>query len=310
MNSADAAPVVSVVTAVYNGADYLPECLESILAQSFSRFEMLVVDDASTDETARLVEEFARRDARVHLLRNRRNLGRAVSRNRALEVARGKYVAILDGDDVALPHRLEAQVDFLDRRPGIFLVAGRAERVTEAGEFLKLSELIGDEKKLRSELGRRNMLIHSTVMFRRDPGTAYREKFAYAQDYDLFLQVLARGDRIQMMGATVARYRHNPSAVSSARRLHQKLFANQALRFYHQRCRSGGDDYDRFDSRAILDLDIETTRDREALALEVRRAFKFGEYPRARRFARRYLAAHGASWPVLKYWFLSLFRSA
>lgn len=112
---------VSVIMPLYNAEQYVGECIESILGQSFGDFELIVVDDSSTDGSFAVAESYARRDPRIRLLRNEQNLGAAQTRNRALDAARGEYVAFMDADDLVVAERLAMQVDFLDRHPEVDL---------------------------------------------------------------------------------------------------------------------------------------------------------------------------------------------
>ena len=130
-------PKVSVVMAVYNGEQYLQEAIESILSQTFSDFEFIIVDDASTDCTPEIVQNYAKYDKRIRLMRNKRNLGLTKSLNRGLNVSQGIYIARQDADDLSLPKRLELQVHFLDDHIEIGALGAGVEIVDEKGSSLK-----------------------------------------------------------------------------------------------------------------------------------------------------------------------------
>ena len=117
------APLVSVVLPVFNAAPFVAEAIESILSQTLRELELIVVDDASTDGCLTIVRRYAAADSRVVVLENAENRGRAYCDNRGQERARGKYIAKMDADDVALPHRLQTQFDFLEGRPGVILTS-------------------------------------------------------------------------------------------------------------------------------------------------------------------------------------------
>lgn len=110
-------PEVSVIMSVYNGETHLEECLKSICKQTFSNFEFIIVDDASTDRTADILKRWQRQDQRIRLLHNTENKERAISRNRAIMAARAPLIAVMDADDHALPTRLALQTAFLRRHP-------------------------------------------------------------------------------------------------------------------------------------------------------------------------------------------------
>ena len=126
-----ASPPVSVVMAVCNGARYLGEAVASVCSQTLADFEVVAVDDGSTDETTEILEEWRRSDARVRVLRNDANLRLIRSLNRGLEEARGELVARMDADDVCMPQRLEKQVAYLDGHPECVLVGSRVLSIDE-----------------------------------------------------------------------------------------------------------------------------------------------------------------------------------
>jgi glycosyltransferase involved in cell wall biosynthesis len=109
---------------VYNGAPYLPESIESVLSQTLTDLELVVVDDGSRDATRAIVEGFARSDPRIRLIAHDENEGVTSARNDAWRGARAPYIAVLDSDDVALPDRLARQVEYLDARPSVAAVGG------------------------------------------------------------------------------------------------------------------------------------------------------------------------------------------
>ena len=115
-------PTVSVVMPVYNGERYLRETIASVLGQTFADFEFLIVDDGSTDGTAMVAQDFASRDSRIHCIPLGQNQGPAVARNKGIANAQGRYLAMLDSDDICLPNRLLKQVDYLEENPQIDVV--------------------------------------------------------------------------------------------------------------------------------------------------------------------------------------------
>jgi glycosyltransferase involved in cell wall biosynthesis len=109
-------PVVSVVFRAFNCEKYIGEAIESILAQTFQDFEIVIVDDTSIDETNAIIQTYARREGRIRVFRNQTNQGPVQTMNIGLQLAQGKFVAVHDADDVSLPHRLETQVSIFYRR--------------------------------------------------------------------------------------------------------------------------------------------------------------------------------------------------
>lgn len=219
---------VSVLMGVRDGGPHLREAIESVLGQTFTAFELVVVDDASTDGTAAMLEAYRLKDARVVVLRNETNMGLTRSLNRGLGVARGEYVARLDADDVSSPERLAVQVEFLDRHPGIGL-AGSACVLTDAeGRAGGLCEPPEGDTEIRWKMTFNNVFVHSTVMFRRSlfgPGEmVYDETFPYAQDYELWTRILDRS-RAANIPRPLCRFRLHDDSTSAVHREEQRRLA-------------------------------------------------------------------------------------
>ena len=119
------APEISVIMSVYNGEEYVAEAVESILNQTFSDFELIVIDDCSTDTTGEILKRLAERDERVKVHPNEVNLRLPSSLNKAISLARGRYIARMDADDIALPERLERQYAFMEAHPNVALSSCR-----------------------------------------------------------------------------------------------------------------------------------------------------------------------------------------
>lgn len=225
-----AEPRVSVLMPVRNGALFLREALESILAQTFADFELLAIDDGSTDATAELLAEHARRDVRLRVERQDAH-GLTATLNRGIALARGSYIARFDADDVALPQRLEKQVRFLDANPGVAGVGSRFESFGGAGRALPVEELPCDPARIRALLPERNCISHPTVVLRRDVLLelgGYRPAFAAAEDYDLWLRITDARALANLEEALV-RYRVHPGQ-ASVTRLEQQVVSTLAAR--------------------------------------------------------------------------------
>ena len=185
-------PKVSVLMSVYNGEPHLRESLESILDQSMSEFEFVIVDDGSTDNTPRILANYAAKDERVRLTRNSRNIGLTRSLNKGLAISKGEYVARHDADDISLHKRLELQSRFLDTHPRVGVLGGAFEQIDQKGDHLRLVTVPEEHDVLRASLLMMNPLCHGTVMARKtliDEVGGYDERIRYAQDYDLWWRV-------------------------------------------------------------------------------------------------------------------------
>ncbi|QDZ08371.1 glycosyltransferase family 2 protein [Sphingomonas panacisoli] len=180
-------PVVSVVMAAYNGADLIGETLDSLWAQSFADFEVIVVDDCSTDDTLDVLR--ACPDPRLRIIAAKHNAGPVRSRNRAFAKARGRYVAGLDQDDICLPERFARQVAYLDAHLDIVLL-GTAAAILEDGTVTSsIKSPVTTPRLVEWLLHIENPLVWSTVMVRRNAvpaGDFTRPDFLYAEDFDLY----------------------------------------------------------------------------------------------------------------------------
>ena len=190
------APLVSVIMATYNGSQYIEQSISSVLSQTMRDFELIIVNDCSTDSTATILDAIV--DPRVRVLHNAANMGVVQSRNRCLAAARGRYVAMLDHDDLSRPMRLERQVAYLEEHTGTVLV-GTATHTLVDGVLAptrhppRLSPVM-----VRWLLHVANPLVCSSAMFRtsavRQLDVFMREDYKYADDYDLYHRLLALGD--------------------------------------------------------------------------------------------------------------------
>jgi glycosyltransferase involved in cell wall biosynthesis len=228
--------ILSVVMAVRNGEAHLAEALDSIAAQSYGDFECLVVDDASTDETPAILARYAATDRRFRILRNERRLGPYPSANRALDEARGEFVARHDGDDISPPDRLRVQLEAMRSRPKVTLVTGAVEIFGRPDRHDGVSRHPAWQPALEWDLLFHNAIgAGAHVMFRRvEQGEAvrFRSDRAYAEDYALWCR-LARMGEVGRPDAVVYRYRVHPASITARHRAEQDACAD-AIRLEYQ----------------------------------------------------------------------------
>src|SRR5687768_10604451 len=129
-------PSISVLMSVYNGARYLSQSIESILAQTFSDFEFIIIDDCSSDSTPQILNEYARQDSRIRIIRNSENKGLTASLNIGLTQAQGRYIARQDADDISLPQRFEKQIHYLEAHPETIVVSSNIGIIDNTGQYL------------------------------------------------------------------------------------------------------------------------------------------------------------------------------
>ncbi len=192
MNTAPpTAPVVTVLMAMYNAAAHLRAAVASVLAQTFSDFELVIVDDGSTDDSATIVESFG--DPRIRLIRNAANRGQTACLNQGLALARGAWIARQDADDLSDPERLARQMAYLQAHPKTVLLGAGGRQIDGEGRALGEVRLPVEPWEIRWLNFFDNSFLHSAVIFRtavvRDGFGGYDESFRCSQDYALWSQL-------------------------------------------------------------------------------------------------------------------------
>ena len=190
MGHRNLSPRVSVVVPMYNREGYIAQALESMLAQSFEDFELIVIDDGSSDRSVEIVTGYD--DSRIRLVRNECNMGISRTRNRGLELARGEYLAVMDSDEVSRPDRLMRQVRFLDRRSDIDVVGSWARQIRDDGTLTpKLKRRPLKPAEIDFWLTFRCAVLQYTMMGRTEAFRRYRyrEEMQICDDHDLLLRM-------------------------------------------------------------------------------------------------------------------------
>jgi glycosyltransferase involved in cell wall biosynthesis len=213
-------PTLSVCMPVYNAERYIREAAESILHQTFTDFEFIIIDDGSTDDSREILEELARNDARIRLV-SRPNTGYTKALNEALGLARGTYLARMDADDVSMPQRFEKQFAYLTAHPECVLVGSRILTIDPFGSPLyepnhKLSH---EDIELQLLCGVGWAIVHPAAMMVREHVTAlggYRVQMEPSEDLDLFLRLAERG-RIANLPEVLLHYRQHIKSVNHTR---------------------------------------------------------------------------------------------
>lgn len=238
-------PRVTVVMAVYNAERFLHEAVASILVQTYHNFELIAVDDLSSDHSLSILESFG--DPRMRIIRHDRNMGAALSRKHALFAARGEYVAILDADDVSAPNRLERQVAFLDANPLVGIAGcGIYDNIDASGAVLYRSYLPEDNETIQRTLVERWCFLHPSVIFRRalyEMVGGYREVFDVAEDHDLILRMLEHCQAHNVYERLVS-YRLNPKGLSICAHQYINEMGEIAMRVAKRRRSGQSEDLD------------------------------------------------------------------
>lgn len=225
-------PCVSVVMAVYNQEPYLAESLESLQAQTWSDFEILAINDGSTDATPQILDRFAVRDSRIVVV-HQNNQGRGRTRQRGLELARGKYIAMMDPDDVAFPWRLERHVRFLDDHPEVACAGAEHVKICPFGMELYGSVHVRTHEEIlqRFRRGDGDALTQGCCMIRSDAVRSvggYNVALRYGEDVELFLR-LAQVGRLTNLPWPAIKYRQHPRSANLTKSAAETTDLLQAL---------------------------------------------------------------------------------
>lgn len=206
--------LVSIITPNYNCVRFISQTIESVLAQTYSDWEMLIVDDCSTDGSYEIALEYAAKDSRIKVIRNEKNSGAAVSRNKAIEVAQGEFVAFLDSDDLWIPEKLEKQIAFMCENACDFSFCEYEHIDEENNSLHKIANVT-------KHLSYRKMMLHCwpgclTVMYNQSvTGKVYAENIKKNNDHALFLRVLKKCHNAMGIKYVMAQYRIRRGSISS-----------------------------------------------------------------------------------------------
>jgi glycosyltransferase involved in cell wall biosynthesis len=249
-----------VLLPVYNGAPTLPQAIESILRQDDSDFELLIIDDASSDGSAEVIRRYAENDPRVTPIVHEDNAGLAATLNEGLERARHDLVARMDQDDESLPSRLRVQHAFMRSRPTVVVAGSWVRHMGATPDHDRVVELPHTPREVARVLPRLNCLYHPSVMMRRPEVLAaggYRGEFKNAEDYELWLRLARRHD-LANIPQPLLRYRFSVRGMTLGRKWEQLFYVHLAQEINRE---------------PGLTLDEATRRARRAIAAVDRRQF-------------------------------------
>lgn len=199
---------------VFNTKKWLGEAVESILHQTFTDFEFIIVDDCSTDGSYELLQEYAQKDKRIKLYKNEKNSGVAFTKNRAIRLSTTDYLASQDSDDVSFTERLQMQYDFLEKNKDFAVVAGNNLIIDETGKQ------IGQRKysdHIRAVILKKSPVSHPTTMIRKSHFLAVGgyANIPYVEDYDLRVKLFVKGYKIKNLSKNLLKYRIRKGQVKS-----------------------------------------------------------------------------------------------
>ncbi|HZG84980.1 glycosyltransferase [Paenibacillus sp.] len=240
--------LISVIMSVYNEKESeLKLAIESILNQTFKMFEFIIILDNPTNKSVlRLLKHYSMYDKRINVLVNKKNLGLANSLNKGIKIAKGKYIARMDADDISVLNRLEKQFNFLEDNKNYDVVATDRLDINESGELIDTSYLVVNSfDDIKSILPFGSVITHPSVLMRKSfilSMNGYRN-FKAAQDYDLWLRLITSGYKVKVLPDKLIYYRIRNSGISLSNPYKRYLYSKYARKLYLQRRKSGQDDY-------------------------------------------------------------------
>ena len=224
-------PKVTVLMPVYNGEPYLREAIDSILNQTFTDFELIILDDCSKDGSVELIKTYT--DERIRLVANPINQGLRFILNQGGKLARAEYIARMDCDDISLPQRLAKQVEYLDRHPEIAIVGAQSIYIDTEGKIVDSQNMFrcaADSSSIRWTASYECPFVHPLVMFRKQilwgELGGYDETAVYAEDYELWLRILSNNYQGVNLTEVLLKYRINPKSMMNSA---NKTTRNNAL---------------------------------------------------------------------------------
>ena len=227
-------PDISIILPAYNASMYLREAIDSVLAQSFRNFELIIINDGSTDNTKEIIHSF--NDPKIVCIDNIENKGLIYSLNAGISMAKGKYIARMDADDYCVPERLYLQKQLLDQNPEVAFTAGWISFMNEKSVitgYWPLDRSTNTGRSIKRTLLSENCIAHPTVMGRKEIFQQYQYKADQKnlEDYDLWLRVMADGLRIEKVKAVVLHYRIHKASVTETSLKRSNFF------FMHFQCK-------------------------------------------------------------------------
>lgn len=209
---------ISVIMSVYNCEKYLRESIESICNQDYKNFEFLIVNDASTDNSEKIILEIAEKDNRIRYIKNEKNIGLTKSLNKLISMASGELIARMDADDIAVNNRFSQQVRIFRENLEIECVFTNAVIIDKDSKYVCNSWIPNNCEKVIKLMPYFNYIIHPTVMFKKtlvNKIGGYNEKFIKGQDKELWERFIKNNVKFYYLNSKLLRYRINPNSVRS-----------------------------------------------------------------------------------------------
>lgn len=212
-------PLVTVLMPCYNAMPFLPEALESMMNQTYRNLEILCINDGSCDETGKVLDEYAAKDARIKVIHNEENIRLIRTLNKGIELAKGEYIARMDADDISFPERIEKELEYMQANPEVDIVSCGVVNINTKGEFVS-NKIIRSKSRLANlfasffyvPIGHPELLIKTEVL-RKNP-FLYADYVLHTEDYELWSRLLRLGYDLRNIDTPLLYFRINPESVS------------------------------------------------------------------------------------------------
>lgn len=218
-------PKISVILPVYNQEKFIKEAIESILNQSYSNFELIIINDGSTDNSEKIITSF--KDKRIKIIKNNINHGLTKALNLGMKNAKGEFIARMDGDDISYANRFKLQLKAFEKDGNVYLIGGQACVISINSKKLKNTRMPTRYQDLKKVVIKYNPFIHPTVMFKKiliNKIGYFNENYRYAQDYDFVLRAINNFKCINLKEPILA-LRLNSNSISASKHQKQQLTA-------------------------------------------------------------------------------------
>jgi glycosyltransferase involved in cell wall biosynthesis len=227
-------PLVSVVMPAYNSEKTIGRAIESILNQTYTNFEFIIVDDGSTDRTLEIIKCYAKRDKRIIVLNNEKNMKIVYSLNKGIEKARGEYIARMDSDDFSFPNRFEKQIKFLGKNPDVGVV-GSNILLSKNGKIFVERKYSPKDAVLRKKIFFQSPFAHPSTMILKSAleNYKYNERWIYIEDQDLWFKI-GRKWKFANISEPLLKYNLNESG-SSSQKIKQMVLNTFKLRWKYRK---------------------------------------------------------------------------
>lgn len=220
MNKKITIPKVSILITAYNSGRFILDAINSVLTQTYSDWEIVLINDGSTDDTEKIIDKVINSDNRIRYFRNGKNMGFISSLNKGLKLSRGELIARLDSDDIWLDRRkLEKQVNYLSKHVDAVLIGTWGHRIDQVSKKIANIKYPSSDKDIRNYIMIENCFLHSSVVFRKDlilRVGGYDEEFKSAEDYALWLKI-GKSGKMHNLPDYMVGYRMNNSGISMTR---------------------------------------------------------------------------------------------